>query len=78
MPIQNPPILRLSRIIIDVDKDWGGMEIKNVSLVGFKQEIIPAEPKGVALVIKDVTGTIDRIVLFEDGSIVSGKVEVRI
>jgi len=68
MPISNPPILKLSRITIDVD----------LRLIGFRQEIIPAEPGAEALVIKDATGVIDRIVLYEDGSVVSRKIEVSI
>jgi len=67
MPISNPPILRLSKIIMDRD----------ITLIGFKQEIVPPDPGGVALVIRDVTGTVDRVILYEDGRIVSGEVEVR-
>jgi len=68
MPISNPPILRLSRIIIDRD----------ITLVGFKQEIVPPAPGAVALVVRDHTGTVNRVVIYEDGKIESGEVEVRI
>jgi len=68
MPISNPPIIRLSRLILDRD----------ITLVGFKQEIVPPAPGAVALVIRDFTGTVDRIVFYEDGRVVSGEVEVRI
>jgi len=66
MPISNPPILRLSRITIDVD----------LRLVGFKQQIVPVEEGAEAIVIKDATGVLNRVIIYEDGSIVCRKVEV--
>jgi len=68
MPISNPPIIRLSRLVLDRD----------LTLVGFRQEIVPPAPGAVALVIKDFTGTVNRVIIYEDGRIESGEIEVRI
>jgi len=84
------PMLRLSRIVIDGDKDWQGKNINNVGTLQGNREVIateevltrqvlkPTAAGGDALVIRDAADTIDRVVIKEDGSVHSGTIEVGI
>lgn len=81
-------MLRLSRIVIDGDKDWQGHNVSNMGTLEATKEIVsteevlvkqvlkPTAAGGDALVIRDVTDTMDRVVIREDGSIRSGTLEV--
>lgn len=81
---------RLSTLIIDTDKDWEGRSITNMNTLEAHREVVateevlvkqvikPTEAGGIALVIRDVGDTTDRVVIKEDGSILSGTIEVGI
>jgi len=83
-------MVRLSRVVIDCDKDWQGFNVTNMGTLQAKREVVATEEVlvkqilkptivgGDALVIRDVTDTIDRVVIKEDGSIRSGTIEVAI
>ena len=84
------PMIRLSRVVIDCDKDWQGRNVTNMGTLQAQKEVVateevltkqvlkPTEAGGPALVIRDVNDTTDRVVIREDGSILSGTIEVGI
>jgi len=71
--------LRLSRLEIDVDKNWEGKNITNVGTLYGQKEVVSVEERltkqiltpttagDVALTVRDVANTEDRVLLQEDG-----------
>ncbi len=80
MPFTLGAATKLSQLIVDVPLDMGGKDVQNVgTLYGnkeiiqqeeilTKQTILPTAGGAVALVIRDVSNSVDRVVIKEDGT----------
>ncbi len=80
MPFSIAARMRLSDLVVDDDLDMRGRNLRNVgTLYGqkevtkveeflTKQTILPAAGGAVALAIRDVSNSVDRVILKEDGT----------
>ncbi len=80
MPFALGAATKLSQLIVDAPLDMGGKDVQNVgTLYGnkevlvteetmAKQTIRPTAGGAVALVIRDVSNSVDRVVMKEDGT----------